>query len=465
MVCTYQDLAKQINAEFRNSKSKKNNPDLTVTPISIDSRTIKQKQWFAAIKGPNFDGHDFIKEAIKNNASGLIVNKFQEKYPDIPQIIYPDTTKALGLIAKKWREQFDIPVIGITGSSGKTSTKDMLANILKQRFNILATDGNKNNEYGVPLTIMRLTPEHQIAIIEMGINSPNEMEYLTNISQPTIGLITNISEAHVGNFDSLDSLAKEKWKIFNSPKIKMAILNIDDEFISKQNLDNITILKYSKSQKTDIYASDISWGHSVAGNIMQFRLHTPINDEIIALPLIGEHWITNAAAAATCALSVGAYPEDIRSGLKDISPIKGRMYPYYLPDGNILIDDTYNASIDSVIQAIHTLTNMPDKRLLILSTLAETGDFSESLHKKIGKALKKAGFDHVIITGDESAINFIKSEFNKFEVINNKSELSEKLKDSLSDYKSILIKGSRKYKLEEIIDSALNKSKTMFVTN
>ena len=344
----------------------------------------------------------------------------------------------------------------------------MLVSILKQRFNILATNGNQNNEYGVPLNLMRITPEHQIAIIEMGINSPGEMQYLTDIAQPTISLITNISAAHIGNFQSLTDILNEKWKIFNSPKLDIAILNQDNEILSdkESDLKDVKKLKYSTSKKADVSASNISWGHSVSGILMQFTLHTPINDEIIALPLIGEHWVRNATAATTCALSVGAYPEDIKTGLMNINPIKGRMLPYYLSEDRILIDDSYNASIDSVLYSIDALNNLPGKKLLILSTLEETGDFSEKLHKQIAEKLTNSKIDKVIITGDIKKIEHIKSEYENLNIINNKSEITNELQNALSEneYQSILIKGARKYQLEKIIDSALTKSKLIFAS-
>ena len=462
---SFKDIAKQINASYKGDEQ-------PVTSISIDSRTIQPKQWFAAIKGPNFDGHEFIKDAIKNGAAGLIVSSYQDKFKKLPQIVTKDTTLALGEIAKAWRENFDIPVIGITGSTGKTSTKEMLFSILKQRFNVLATVGNYNNEYGLPLSIMRLKPEHEIAIIEMGINAPKEMKYLTDIAQPTIGLITNIQPAHIGQFSSLEQILEEKTKIFESEKINIAIINQKDELLKAyaENLEAIHTIKYSSDptskEHVDISSSETGWVHSVGGLLMQFKLHTPISDEIIALPLIGEHWIDNALAASACALSVEAQPNDIKEGLKEITPIKGRMFPYFLHNDRILIDDTYNASFESVKNCIRTLEKLPGERLYIGSTLTEVGDFSEDLHQQIAHDLKNAKFDYIYLTGDPKIIDIMQKIYDKIKYIPDLESIKKVLSDHLleDDIKSILIKGARKYKLDESVDFALKQTKVQFCT-
>ena len=462
---SFKDLAKQINATYHGS-------DKPVTSISIESRTVQPKQWFAAIKGPNYDGHDFIPDAIKKGAEGLIVSSYQKKFKNIPQIIVKDTTLGIGQLAKAWREKFDIPVIGITGSTGKTSTKEMLLSILKQRFNVHATDGNYNNEYGLPISIMQLKPEHEIAIIEMGINAPTEMQYLTDIAQPTIGLITNIQPAHIGQFESLEQILEEKSKIFSSDKLNIAVINQHDELLKKfsENLDSVHTIRYSSEpgskEHVDISSSETGWVHSVGGLLMQFKLHTPISDEIIALPLIGEQWIDNALAASACALSVGALPSDIKEGLMQVTPIKGRMFPYFLHNDRILIDDTYNASFVSVKNGIKTLEKLPGKRLYIGSTLTEVGEFTKDLHQQIAKELKGAKFDYIYLTGDPDIIDMMQKTYDQIKYIPDLKSLNQILSDHLTDenIKSILIKGARKYKLDEAVDFALKQTKVQFCT-
>lgn len=462
---SFKDLATQINATYHGA-------DKPVTSISIESRTIQPKQWFAAIKGPNYDGHDFIPDAINKGAEGLIVGSHQEKFKNIPQIVVKDTTYGIGQLAKAWREKFDIPVIGITGSTGKTSTKEMLVNILKKRFNVHASYGNYNNQYGLPLSIMQLKPEHQIAIFELGINAPKEMQYLTDISQPTVSIITNIQPAHIGQFESLEQILEEKTKIFSSNKINIAVINQNDELLKKysESLESINTIKYStepnSKEKSDISSSETGWVHSVGGLLMQFKLHCPIGDEIIALPLIGEHWVDNALAAAAGALSVGAQLNDIKEGLMQVSPIKGRMFPYFLHNDRILIDDTYNSSIESVKNSIKALENLPGERLYIGSTLVEAGSFTEDLHQQMAKELKNAKFEHVYMTGEKPIIESMQKVYDKIQFAPDSKNLNSVLSEFLENeqVKSILLKGARKYKLDEVVDFALNKTKVQFCT-
>jgi UDP-N-acetylmuramoyl-tripeptide--D-alanyl-D-alanine ligase len=462
---SFKDLAQQINATYKGDNK-------SVKSIGINSRTIKPDQWFAAIKGPNFDGHDFILDAINKGAEGLIVSSYQNKFENIPQIVVENTTLGLGQLAKAWRESFNIPVIGITGSTGKTSIKEMLLSILKQRFNVIATPGNYNNEYGLPLSIMQLKPEHEIAIIEMGINAPEEMKYLTDIAQPTVGLISNIQPAHIGQFSSLEQILEEKTKIFESEKINIAIINTNDEQLKaySENLEAIHTIKYSSKptskESTDISSSEVGWVHSVGGIVMQFKLHTPISDEIIALPLIGEHWIDNALAASACALSVGAQPIDIKEGLKKITPIKGRMFPYFLHNDRILIDDTYNSSCQSVKNCIKILSKLPEKRLFICSTLTEVGDFTEDLHQQIAKELKNAKFDYVYMIGDPKITDIMQQTYDQIKYIPDLKSLNKVLPEHLTDekIKSILIKGARVYELNEAVSHALKQTQVQFCT-
>lgn len=479
---SFKDIANQIEAQHHGK-------DSPVTSVSIDSRTITKGEWFAAITGPNFDGHNFITQAVNKGAAGLILNQYQPKFKHIPQIIYPDTTKALGLIAKRWRQEFKIPVIGITGSCGKTTTKLMLESILKNKFNTLTSPKNYNNEYGLPLTLMQLTDKHEVAIIEIGINSPGEMQYLVDICQPTIALITNIQPAHIGNFDSIEQLAEQKLALFNSKQLKIAVINLDDPILSNQieqlKAKDAQIISFSKDQdliakqnnntKPDLSASKVSSVQSVSGIVMQFTLHTPISDDIMAVPLIGEQAVENSVGASACALSVGAQPEDIKTGLIQVAPAKGRMYPYYLPDGKILIDDTYNSSFNSVIQAINTLSELPGKRVLICSTLSEVGAFAQDLHQKIAQCINNkihngADFEKIIFTGEQEYINLMQETVTKtgtqVEFIDNHMEITSALEKYLQDplVKSIIVKGARTYQLDLVIDQALKSLQLQFCT-
>ena len=298
------------------------------------------------------------------------------------------------------------------------------------------------------------------------------MQYLTDIAQPTIGLITNIQPAHIGQFESLEQILEEKLKILSSDKLNIAVINQNDELLKKfsESLDSIHTIKYSSKpsskEHVDISSSETGWVHSVGGLLMQFKLHTPISDEIIALPLIGEQWIDNALAASACALSVGALPSDIKEGLMQVTPIKGRMFPYFLHNDRILIDDTYNASFVSVKNGIKTLEKLPGKRLYIGSTLTEVGDFSENLHQQLTQEFKNANFDYIYLTGDPDIIAMMQKTYDKIKYIPDLKSLNQILSDHLTDenIKSILIKGARRYKLDETVDFALKQTKVQFCT-
>ncbi|CAL1329225.1 UDP-N-acetylmuramoyl-tripeptide--D-alanyl-D-alanine ligase [Candidatus Providencia siddallii] len=428
---------------------------ITIQSISIDSNNITKDCLFIALIGKRFNAHNFIDQVIANGAKLLLVE--QELDVNCAQIIVKNTRIAMGQIASWIRQNCKICVIGLTGSSGKTTVKEMLGSILSEYGNTLYTSGNFNNDIGVPLTLFKLTPKHNFAIIEIGASKPNEIKYLTKIIKPNISLVNNLFNAHIEGFQSIKNIKKEKGEIYKiTNKTGSVIVNLDSyskkwKFHPKQ-----TILYFSlnKKQKTNFYASNIQFEKLTTN----FILHTPIGDTNIFLQLIGKHNISNALAASALAIAAGATLDHIKQGLKKIKPILGRLYPIYIDKSKILLDDSYNSNNGSMFAAINVLISMPGYKVLVISDTAELGKFSYKYHKNIALIIKNSEINKILSIGKFSTI--IKT-FNKnTEHFNFKKKILIRLLELIEQNKtiSILIKGSRSFHMEEIV----NKLKEFF---
>ncbi|MCO6524863.1 MAG: UDP-N-acetylmuramoyl-tripeptide--D-alanyl-D-alanine ligase, partial [Candidatus Schmidhempelia sp.] len=315
--------------------------DTMINSVSTDTREIKTDSVFLALTGNHFDGHDFAIQAVELGAKLVIVSRQISDH--LPQLIVKDVLKALGILAHWVRKQVNARIVALTGSSGKTSVKEMTAAILKQCGQTRYTQGNLNNEIGVPLTLLQLTPDDQFAVIELGANHSGEIAYTVTLVEPECALINNIAAAHLEGFGSLEGVAKAKCEIFQGlPKAGKAFLNIDShvEICVKQLKDRQLSFFSLLSEKADYYARNI------VESPMQtsFVLHTPDAQFAITLPFIGLHNVSNAIAASALALSVGASQEAIVKGLSNLQPVKGRLYPILLNDSQLIFDDTYNAN-------------------------------------------------------------------------------------------------------------------------
>ncbi|WP_392560493.1 UDP-N-acetylmuramoyl-tripeptide--D-alanyl-D-alanine ligase [Orbus mooreae] len=426
--------------------------NLFIDQISIDSRQIISGCLFVALVGDKFDGHDFAKQAILSGASLVLVN--HQVGEDIPQIIVKDTLAALGKLASWVRNQSTAKFVALTGSSGKTSVKEMTAAILLQCGNTLFTKGNFNNDIGVPLTLFRLTSENQFAVIELGANHIGEIEYTTQIVKPQSALINNISEAHLEGFGSLDGVAKAKSEIFlGLPENGTAIINMDcyrKDWLSRLSGKKIVMFSLDNFD-ADFYAKAIS-----QDVITQFILHTPNGEISISLSLLGLHNVSNAVAASALAISVGAKLEQIKEGLQSVQPVKGRLYPIKLNDKQLILDDSYNANIGSMTAAIHVLAQQKGYRVLVAGDMAELGDDSAKLHQRIGEEAKSSGLDCVITVGKNSQLI---SQYSRVgHHFENKQQATTFLRQILNEHPiaTILIKGSRSSKMEEIIHNLNN---------
>ncbi|CRK85464.1 UDP-N-acetylmuramoyl-tripeptide--D-alanyl-D-alanineligase [Candidatus Providencia siddallii] len=443
---TLTKLAKITKGYIRNTVK----TELFIESISINSNKIERNSLFIALKGNRFDAHEFVFKAVNNGAKALLL----ERQIDIncPQIIVKNTRHAIGNLATWVCQQSNVCVIGLTGSSGKTSVKEMTASILSRYNNTLYTIGNLNNDIGVSITLFRLTTKYKFAVIEIGANNQGEIKYITNIIKPKIALVNNLFDAHLTGFGTKNKLAKEKGEIYQGlSDTGTAIVNIDSfskKWIFKQNQ---TILYYSltKNQKVDFYPTDIKLKKLTTN----FILHTPIGYTKIILHLPGIHNISNALAASALSFSVGATLEHIKNGLSKIQPMIGRLYPIFLDKNKILLDDTYNSNVGSMIAAINTLTSLPGHRVLVISDMLELGDHSCKLHRKIALIAKKEKINKILSIGK---FNEIVSKYNdNWEHFNCKKKLLIKLICLIenNDVISVLVKGSRISVMENIIES------------
>ncbi|QJC32818.1 UDP-N-acetylmuramoyl-tripeptide--D-alanyl-D-alanine ligase [Enterobacteriaceae endosymbiont of Donacia semicuprea] len=436
--------------------------NIKIINFSINSKKIKNNCMFIAIYGKKFDGHNFIKNAIHNGAIALLVNKYINT--NIPQIIVSDTILGLGKLGLWKRMRFKNKMIAITGSSGKTSVKEMTASILKIKNKIIYTKGNMNNNIGVPLTLLKLKNKYKYAIIEIGGSKNNDIEYNSNLVKPNIALINNISVAHLAGFNSLSNIIKSKITIFNFLSVKgIIIINYDDsnqKKILKKILlnNNKNIFTFSINNKNaDFFAENIK----ILQNKIYFKLKTPIGKISIHLFLIGGgiHNISNALASAALSFSVGVSLDEIAKGLQNFKSIPGRMYPIIINHNKLIIDDSYNANPNSVFVAINILQNMPNKKILVIGDMLELGSYTLYYHYKIKNLLLKSNIDYIFSIGKYSkyitennikAIHFIKKE----ELIDKLILITKKFQNY-----TILFKGSRNNNMEILINILLEKLK------
>lgn len=436
-------------------------PERTFYGITTDSRQVFKGNLFVALKGEKFDGHDFIAKAIEQGAAGVLVHDEAQINQDLVDktvtlIKVADTLLALGDLAHEWRKRFSIPVIGLTGSSGKTTTKEMLAAIIGRKKNILKTEGNLNNLIGLPQTIFRLTREHELVILEMGTNTRGEIKRLTQIAMPDVGLITNIGPAHLAGFGSLDVVREEKNDLFlNMSPLGVAIINLDDEAVTtaaeRWNGRKIT---FGMSPNADVTVNDIE-KNGVKG--VRFNLVAGGSTQKMEMKIAGLHHVYNAMAAAATAYGVGIDIKTIAEGLAAFRPFSGRMEIIRLHNGAFLLDDSYNANPSSVREALLTLKDLKGHHnsYVFLGDMLELGEKADEMHRKIGMLIATIGVNVLFLQGDFSKVTAAGamegglSPQNIFFLSDNEKGIVY-LKQYLKKGDWILVKGSRRMKMEKI---------------
>ncbi|MDR0805692.1 MAG: UDP-N-acetylmuramoyl-tripeptide--D-alanyl-D-alanine ligase [Enterobacteriaceae bacterium] len=424
--------------------------EVTITEITTDTRKIVAGCLFIALKGERFDAHDFAADAINAGAGALLVSK--PLALNVPQIVVTDTRIALGKIGAWVRQQVTARVVALTGSSGKTSVKEMTATILQQCGSVLYTAGNLNNDIGVPLTLLRLTQTHKFAVVELGANHAGEIAYTTALTQPETALVNNLASAHLEGFGSLAGVAKAKGEIFQGlAPHGVAIINADSNDLAgwQPLLADKQVWRFSSQQTENVefYATDVV----VNQQGTDFILHSPAGKIAVQLPLPGKHNIANALAAAALAQSVGATLENIKTGLSLLKAVAGRLFPIQLSAGKLLLDDTYNANVGSMTAAAQVLASMPGYRVMVVGDMGELGANAEDCHRQVGNAARLAGVDKVLSVGKLSEI--ISTASGNGEHFTDKDAVAKRLGDLLAEYAviTILIKGSRSAAMEQVV--------------
>lgn len=436
---------KVFNAELHNG-------DATFTRVNTDTRTLATGELFVALRGENFDAHNFLHQAAEKNVCGLVVEKFDANI-SLPQLVVTDTLLALGQIAALNRNAFNKPVLAITGSSGKTTVKTMLADILRECGNVHATKGNFNNHIGVPLTLLQLEAQHDFAVIEMGASAIGEIAYLCSLAKPQVTMVNNVMPAHIAGFGSIEGVAQAKGEIYQSlTASNTAVINIDDNF-APQYLQNTTskITKVSlHNSAADCFASSIQ----AASDSVIFDLH--LNSEKISVTInaLGEHSVRNALMAAAMADAVGANLINIQQGLAKFSPVGGRMSRHNGINNVLIIDDSYNANPGSVRAAIDVLAALKGTRILVLGDLAELGENEKELHASLGEYAEQKNIDHFFTLGilSKHASEAFGSQVGEHHFIA-RDLLIAQLKDLATPDTTILIKGSRSAKMDLVVSA------------
>ncbi len=424
--------------------------DCAFTSVSTDTRTLQPGALFVALTGPNFDGHEFVAEAAARGAVAALVDR--PVHSDLPQVVSADALAALSAFAREWRRQFRIPVIGVTGSNGKTTTKELLGAILSRLGATLVTRGNLNNHIGVPLTLLELNAAHRYAVIEMGANHQGEIAHLASIAEPTIGLVTNAGAAHLEGFGGLDGVAAGKGEMFHAlPMEGVAVINADDQYAAlwRDASTADRILTFGFEQPADFSAHKVNATSDQTGFRIDFELVTPYGAHAATLHLAGLHNLRNALAAAAAACAAGVEPEDIVVGLAQMKKVAGRLELKPALNGAFVVDDSYNANPSSLKAGLDAFRNFSGARWLVLGEMKELGASSDALHAEVGRYARHTGVARVFAVGEGArhAVESFGADAQWFEDVD---ALIETVRSEINSGVAVLIKGSRANRLERV---------------
>jgi UDP-N-acetylmuramoyl-tripeptide--D-alanyl-D-alanine ligase len=420
--------------------------DAVFLGCSTDSRTCRRQQLFVALEGPHHDGHDHLGEAIERGAAAALVSRPVES--SLPMIRVADTLQALGRLAGVWRDRFDLPVIGVTGSNGKTTVKEMLASILRGGSPLLATRGNLNNEIGLPLTLMELNADHRLAVIEMGANHPGEIARLARLARPHVGVITQCAPAHLEGFGSIEGVAQAKGELLvNLDADGTAVINADDAFapLWRRLAGSRRCLTFAMDNCADVRAQ---WRLEARGS--RIEMATPVGGIEVRLGLPGRHNVANAAAATATAIAAGATREAIISGLEAMGPVPGRLELKSIDDDICIIDDTYNANPASLEAGLEVLAGFPGRHWLVLGDMAELGDEAPDYHRQVAALVRDYHVDRLLTIGELSrltTISFGEGAHHHASI----DALVASLGESLEPHTTVLVKGSRSMGMERVV--------------
>lgn len=467
------NLTLQQCAEAAHGQILSGNPFGAIGEINTDSRQIKPGQTFLALVGERFNGHDFLPQALAQGAEGLIISQ-KDFAPSLLArakwiLLVENTTAAFGAIARAWKSIVAPKVVAITGSCGKTTVKEMTAHVCREAFRVHATPGNYNNEIGLPLTLLNLQPEHTLAVCEVGMNHSGELTRLAQICEPHISVLTNVGDAHLGNFPSKEALRNAKAELFHaSPLTTTLILGIDcpsARLVAEDNLRDRELLTFGTSAEADVRATCIQ---TVGPQEIHFNLEHKNHSVPVALNVFGQHQILNALAASAVALKLGMKLEQIALRLQTFRSSNQRSVLKTV-GGMTIVEDCYNASPTAVIQALRSLKQQfPDQRLIgVLGEMQELGTYSETLHRKVARECVAQQLSFVFAVGEKA--RWYKEEISVLSSIptlhvNHADELLESVLPYLAENDVVIVKGSRTNKLEVFIkalEDKFNSSETV----
>ncbi len=431
--------------------------DVCVDSVSIDTRTLKKDQLYIAICGKNFDGHIFIEQAKRAGASAALVQKAIDD--DFPMIIVDDTKLALGQLAATWRnKQKQLSIVGVTGSNGKTTTKEMLASILSVKNDILFTQGNLNNDIGVPLTLLNLQENHRYAVVEMGANHLGEISYTSELVNADVAVITNAGAAHLEGFVDLEGVAKAKGELIETlPSNGIVVLNKEDVYFNYwRNLaGNRKIISFGLHD-SDVNAKNIRAATRNQKFATYFELITPQGEISVTLPLAGQHNVLNALAATAACIALKVDLEQIKQGLETLKPVQGRLQLLKGHLGQAVINDTYNANTASLKAGLEVLAHHQGEKWLILGAFSELGSDSANIHAEMGNLIKSYGVTRLWAVGDDTrhtvATFGLGATFfaNQTNLINALLQALNHFSDKMADAPTLLVKGSRSQRMENV---------------
>jgi len=420
--------------------------DAVFTGVGTDTRTLREGDLFFALRGPRFDGHLFLSEAAAAGAAGAVVSR--RIATPLPTLEVEDTRVALGQLAANWRSRFDFPLIAVTGSNGKTTVKNMIAAIMVECGPGCATEGNLNNDIGVPLTLLRMRPEHRFAVIEMGMNHRGEIAYLTQLARPTVALITNAGAAHLEGLGSIEAVARAKGEIFAGlADDGVAVINADDDYAGlwRDLAAPHRCISFALDAKADVMAQ-----YAFVADGSTIQLTSQWGEVEMKLPLLGKHNVMNAVAAASASLAAGASLADIRVGLEKLRAAAGRLEIKKGINGARILDDTYNANPASVAAGLQVLRESGGERVLVLGDMAELGEAAPEIHRRVGEMARKLGVQRLLAVGPLSAA--AAEAFGKGgRHFDTHEECADALLDLLHGDMTVLVKGSRSMHMERVV--------------
>jgi UDP-N-acetylmuramoyl-tripeptide--D-alanyl-D-alanine ligase len=426
--------------------------DKPITGVSIDTRTLAVDNLFVALPGTKVDGHVFIADAVKQGAAAVLCTTLPHAC-EVPVLVYPDLEDALARMATAYRVHMPCRVVALTGSNGKTTVKEMLASILPKP--VFATPGNWNNHLGVPLSVMQLNPTYRYAVFELGANHAGEIAHTVAMVKPHVTLINNIASAHIEGFGSLDGTARAKGEIHQGLCANgTAVINADDAYADSwhDELGDKSVLRFSAVRAdVDVYARDICM---VDAQNTRFQLVTQTEAVEVCLRVPGMHHVYNALAAATCALALGCPLSDIATGLLCFSGVAGRLTPRKGWAGALILDDTYNANVQSICAGIDVLSAYSGVRIAVLGDMVELGVHAEVCHAEVGDFARKKNIDMLLTCGMNSqatAAAFGDAGMH----FKTQDALIEALKPHLNAETTVLVKGSRSSSMEHVVDHLL----------